>query len=85
VNKTPQEVDKELRAMKGDVAKLSKWMVDNAPNELSKEIAQKIKERLDVFAKHNVRFKFSIYSGGRRATKDGGICKTRFTRDAQGT
>jgi hypothetical protein len=50
-------------------------MVDNAPNELSKEIAQKIKERLDVFAKHNVRFKFSIYSGGRRATKDGGICK----------
>jgi hypothetical protein len=70
--------------MKGDVAKLSKWMVDNAPNELSKEIAQKIKERLDVFAKHNVRFKFSIYSGGRRATKDGGICKTRFTRDAQG-
>jgi hypothetical protein len=84
VDKTPQDVDKELRAMKGDVAKLSKWMVDNAPNELSKEIAQKIKERLDVFAKHNVRFKFSIYSGGRRATKDGGICKHRFTRDAQG-
>lgn len=84
VDKTPQQVDKELRAMKGDVKKLTKWMVDNAPNELSKEIAQKIKERLDVFAKHNVLLKFSIYSGGRRATRDGGICKHRFIRDVQG-
>ena len=75
IDKTPLEIQNELKGK--TIAYLSQWLIDNAPNSFAKEIAQKIKNRVDEYQKIGVPIGFKVFTGSARRKSYMGVLKTK--------
>ena len=75
IDKTPLEIQNELKGK--SISYLAKWLVDNAPNSFAKEIAQKIKNRVDEYQKIGVPIGFKVFTGSARRKSYMGVLKTK--------
>ena len=66
INKDPEfeRIEKELTGK--TLLQVSKWAVDNAPNQFAKAIAQKVLNRLNGMASRGIKLEFDIAGGGNR-------------------
>ena len=69
INKDPEHtrIEKELTGK--TMLQAAQWVVDNAPNEFAKAIAQKVSNRLNGMAKRGIKLDFEVTSGDRRPLK----------------
>ena len=69
INKDPEHtrIEKELTGK--TMLQAAQWVVDNAPNEFAKAIAQKVSNRLNGMAKRGIKLDFEVTSGERRPLK----------------
>jgi hypothetical protein len=78
IDKSPEEIFREIKDM--DMLQLSDWAVKNAPNAAAKEIATKVKERLEGIAKYKVPMNIKILSGDGRNQSAIGKSRYRYTK-----
>lgn len=76
INKSALEIQKELQKGK-TILFLANWLVENAPNSFAKEIAQKIKTRVDEYAKAGVPLTFKVFTGTARRKSYLGVLKPK--------
>lgn len=75
IDKTPLEIQNELKGK--SISYLAKWLVDNAPNSFAKEIAQKIKNRVDEYVRIGVPLEFKVFTGSARRKSYMGVLKPK--------
>ena len=76
IDKTEYEIEKELKGK--SMAQFINWLVDNAPNSAAKHIAEKIKARIDLYAKRGVKMEFKVLTGTRRTKSRQGVMKSKI-------
>jgi hypothetical protein len=76
INKSALEIQKELQKGK-TIPFLANWLVENAPNLFAKEIAQKIKTRIDEYEKAGVPLTLKVFSGTSRRKSYLGVLKPK--------
>ena len=76
IDKTEYEIEQELKGK--SMAYFINWLVENAPNSAAKHIAQKIKDRIDLYAKRGVKMDFKVLTGERRTKSRQGVMKSKI-------
>ena len=65
IDKTRNQINDEIKDFK-DQIQLAQWAVDNAPNEVAKEIADKVLKRLQEFKKSGKKLEMQVTQGTAR-------------------
>lgn len=66
INKDPADIAKEIKGM--SLPKLTKWLIDNAPNSAAKAIAEKMYTRIKEFDQRGVPMSMRVMNGSNRAS-----------------
>lgn len=78
IDKSPEQIFKEIKGM--SMLELADWSIKNAPNASAKEIATKVKARLDGISKYKVPMNIKILSGEGRSQTALGKSRYRYTK-----
>jgi hypothetical protein len=76
IDKTEYQIEQELKGK--SMAYFINWLVDNAPNSAAKHIAEKIKARIDLYAKRGVKMEFKVLTGTKRTRSRQGVMKSKI-------
>lgn len=72
IKKNAETIFKEIENL--NMQELAQWTIDNAPNEMLKEVAKKSKQRIDDFAARNIQMdKFILKNARRRKGARGSV------------
>ena len=80
IKKNAETIFKEIENL--DIQGLAQWTIDNAPNEILKEVARKSKQRIDDFAARKIQMDKVILSNARR--RKGARGSVRYTSSPAG-
>jgi hypothetical protein len=79
IDKTAPEIYQDIKKL--DLPGLSQWAIDNAPNDIAKEIATKIKNRIDFFASRNIELNGPIIlNNSQRVKSYAGLVHTHASK-----
>jgi hypothetical protein len=76
IDKDPADIAKEIKGM--SLPKLTKWLIDNAPNSAAKAIAEKMYTRIKEFDQRGVPMSMRVMSGATRSAKALGKSKMQW-------